>query len=250
MKRASFGLYLLFLCLGMSPNAQANQLVLNGGFESITPPPEGSFNMDWAKPNSWITTAQAFSNPELSYPYGPFSNSLTIEPNSGDRMGVLAPGGLNSNAMWQTVNFSGWSSATLSFWWRVQALDFDEADVGQDRLQVLIAQNFNETNPNPTWTTIWNSSLSINPNIWVVSDWAFVSIPLNVAGWELTTFKFNLINSGVNGGEYGNWENLTGQATTVFLDDVSIEAVPEPTSLLLLCTGLGAMGLAGWRKRK
>ena len=50
----------------------------------------------------------------------------------------LAPGGLGSEEIWQEVDFTGYSLATLSFWWRYEAIDYDDQDNGRDAIEVFV----------------------------------------------------------------------------------------------------------------
>jgi hypothetical protein len=241
MKRVSLIVAALVLSFLFSPIALADELFMNGGFESVV--------AGTSIPTDWSRSGNVWSNTAGHWIGGP----LTVYPHSGDRMGVMAPGGLGDADLWQEVDFTGWSEVTLSFWWRFEALDFNEDDIGRDVLQLWIGT---DDSPNPWWDTIWEAPINVDPEDGhVLSGWMFETLSGDVSGLGRVTFCFHLKNAGGwdggPGGEFVSPETLpytSGQLTVAFIDDASLRAIPEPATLLLLGAGLGMLALAARRR--
>jgi hypothetical protein len=214
------------LLLGpFAPGIFADQLVYNGGFEY----PDTTYG---AKPDGWNTsgsdvlTIKTFAS--LIEP------SVFPEPHSGVRMAVMSNSGIHDSDLWQIVDFTGYSTATLSFSFRYEGIQLSDDQIGQDLAQVYIGE----------WL-LGEAPIDIdNVNEYFLSGWMPVSLPFNVTGLGEQSLRFHLQNAAPYGEEL--------QKTAIFLDDVSIEAaaIPEPTSLWLLGSGLAIFGLAAWRRRQ
>jgi PEP-CTERM motif len=132
---------------------------------------------------------------------------------------------------------------TLTFFTRTTS-DSEWADNLEVRFSSVGGTNVgNDENSVGTFTTLL---LSINPDedpLGYPNDWTQYSVTLSgLSGPTSGAFAFRYIVS--DGGAFGSGSNYIG------IDSVSIAAVPEPGTYLMLGTGLGLLAFARKRKAK
>ena len=67
------------------------------------------------------------------------------------------------------------------------------------------------------------------------------------AGWAIESIVFTLAQESVGVLRFKGLTSYQNTDATSFIDNVSVTAVPEPTSLMLMF--VGALGLVAWRRR-
>jgi hypothetical protein len=76
----------------------------------------------------------------------------------------------------------------------------------------------------------------------------FQSFTTNAAnGWETESIQFTLGTETTGDLIFKGLTSYQNTDATSFIDNVSVSAVPEPTSLLLMA--VGTLGLLAWRRR-
>lgn len=215
----------LSLCGGA---AQAQNLFANGGFETAptgaAPPPGGSgyFAANWlfaptGNPVLHSTTARTGSfSANVTAPNG-FGGS-TMFQNSVDH-GGMAP--ISADMAGMTTNLSFWALGDVSTTGNILfSLRYLAANGG------ILGSSGNVFFQN-----------QINPTTWSNITFAGAAIPVG------TTAMFLEINTAVG-------PLLDGRPNSVFIDDLSLMAVPEPGTYALMMAGLAFVGGVAARRRR
>ncbi len=82
----------------------------------------------------------------------------------------------------------------------------------------------------------------LSPPIPSTELWTTYSVPMTATAWNTTQANWEQVLSNVN-----YLDVIIQAGSTIGLDNVTLAPVPEPSSFLLL--GSGLLGLAGWRRR-
>lgn len=240
-KTATIVIPALALTLGAAGGAQAANLVVNGDFESTT-----GVNKQFDK----LTTVTGWTSDNANHDAynfiyasgvadttgatGQYGNVQLWGPNNGSMNGlpatsptggnfVAADGGFQVGAISQTIGgLTIGDTYAVSFWWAgAQQKGFDGAT--QEQWHVSFGSQTQST-------ALVNNA-----------DHGFT-------GWMHETFNFKANNTSevLSFLAYGT---PSGVPPFVLLDGVEVNAVPEPTSLLMMGGGMLGLGVVGLRRR-
>jgi hypothetical protein len=168
--------------------------------------------------SSWTVTGA----PITWYQTGNNLNQVALTPHSGNFGINLAAGDGSVRFVSQTINLLPFTEYQLSFW------------VGNYSANNGLAAPVSVNITDGTSNTILLSETAAAPITNESSTWV--------------QFVYNFIADGTSNtitfGEVANGPTYVG------LDDVSITATPLPGALPLFVTGIGVIGLLGWRRKR
>jgi len=240
-KMAMFGIPALALTLGASGGAQAD-LVVNGGFESTTSGGgQLGFNTNatgWSVPTgsyTFLFTPGSADTTGVNGQYGGLSlwgpgngsaNGLPASSPNGGNFIAQDSGGFQPGALTQTISgLTAGDTYTVGFYWAAaQQSGFNGAtDSG--------------------WT------VNLGTNTATAQSTSPASIPSHgFSGWMYQTFNFTADSTSdmLSFMAFGGPEGVPPFA---LLDGVTMNAVPEPSSMLIFGAGLLGLGVVGLRRR-
>lgn len=198
-------LLILALLAFVPATGSATELVINGGFET------GDLT-------GWSSTGEVTVGT---------AGFWDVDPYSGTYMAVLSPWGFLDSGIRQDVDTAGYTSATVSFAYKLGALDWMIGDPGTDSLQVYLGTHLiyeraiDDALGGGTTTTPWITVSYAVPTEWLGESLQFIFWNESVAPGDPL------------------------QNTVAFIDDVSVTATVPDLSSTLLLLGMGLTGLAG-----
>jgi hypothetical protein len=223
----------LALLLAIPAFAQISLTLVNPGFESAVsagfPTTAGNWQGDL---NTAVTTQTGVT---------PFAGSqmLSFEKMSPD--GLVTGTGSDTFQLVDLSAYAG-SIAAGNFTVTLSAY-FNRSDTTYNEFQTRIVSfsgsmaNFQTDFQTPSYTANQFSSLASDAN---TATWELSSVSLTL---PTNTTYIAVMVSAISTG------NILNYPTGYYADNVTLTAVPEPSTYAVLA-GLGALGLAAWRRRK
>ena len=207
------GLIAVGLCLSLTPARSATQLIVGGDFESpvITGTGASAF-LENVTPTGWIGTGTL-----VVQGFG-----LTVSSGNGNQWFALNP---SNNGIRQSINVTGGTTYNFSFLYNGGS---DLASGAQIAYIIALTDSL---------TIIQSGAVFTNGHDFQRDPWATFSTSFTPTSDDVTLF---LVGAGFGG---------------TFIDAVSVTTpsvpdVPLPAALPLFATGLGALGLLGWRRKR